>query len=285
MIIIIIIIILLLLIHKSKTSLFGQMNKGTNSSILKGTVALITLMYKPKNVETWLKIHRDLGISHFYIRLENTPELIKYLQSQPDVTLMVADASNDKNQYSSLQDRQNTTVNKVLKMCKNTFLIHIDSDEILEGNLDEIRNLPDSVGTFWMQNYEAVYKDIPTSENNCFEAQHFKNCGDSDSGCVSYVNGKGGARISAKNVHCAGPHRFVSDLEDIKVTMIVKHFESCDFDQYIKKYTRLSKDVNLESIPFPYYRESIMANGDNSILKSIYTKYRVYLPSPTSITT
>ena len=112
-------------------------------------------MYRPKNVETWLEIHRKLGINHFYIRLEDTPELVEYLGSQPDVTLMVASSNRDSNQYATLQTRQIETVDKVIDLCRQKgieWLIHIDCDEILEGDLNEIYNLPKNVGTFWMQN-------------------------------------------------------------------------------------------------------------------------------------
>jgi len=265
---IIIIFIILLLLHFKKTnkSSFEQIN----------SVALITLMYKPKNIETWLKLHRSFGIIHFYIRVEDTPELVEYLKSQPDVTLMVADASNDKNHYTSLQDRQTTTMNKVIEMCKQkgiTYLVHIDSDEILSGNINEIKDLPKNVGTFWMQNYEAMYPHIPTESDNCFVAKEYRDC--SKEYCASYINGKGGCRVSALGASANGPHRFKSNLDEIQIGVIVKHYESCDFNQYIKKYTRLSKDVNLDDIPFDYYRESIKANGSIDKLKIIYKQYRV----------
>ena len=248
----------------------------SNFSKEKKSIALISLMYLPKNIETWLEIHRKLGISHFYIRLEDTPDLVEYLSSQPDVTLMV-ETSNDSNQYTTLQTRQTETMDKVIKLCKKSgidFLIHIDCDEILEGNLEEIRSLPESVGTFWMQNYEAVYEGIPTKMDNCFAAKFYRNCSEIDSGCASYANGKGGGRIKS-NLKSNGPHRFSSNGSEVKLdNLILKHYESCDFDQYIKKYSRLKQGVKLDDIPFPYYRESILANGDTDQLKSVYTKYR-----------
>jgi hypothetical protein len=265
-----ILLLLLLLIilknNKNKSS-FGETVK----------VGVIALMYKPKNVEAWLDLNRSFGISHFYIRLEDTPELIDYLKSQPDITLMVASSDKDKNQYLTLQTRQIETVNKVLNMCKQDnidWLIHIDCDEILSGDINEITSLPESVGTFWMQNIEAVYDGIPGASDSCFKAKYYKDCGDSGSNCVSYVNGKGGGRIRS-DVSCNGPHRFKSKGDEVKLNIVVKHYESCDFDQYLKKYSRLKKGVNLETIPFPYYRESIMANGSKDKLEQVYKKYRV----------
>ncbi len=262
MIILILILILILLLLLPKKSTFGKTIK----------IAIISVMYKPKNVETWLEIHRKLGISHFYIRLEDTPDLVDYLQSQPDVTLEVG-TSSAANQYNSIMDRQLKMANDALELCKQDgmdWLIQIDCDEILEGNLDEIRNLPESVDTFWMQNFEAVYEDIPGASDNCFKAKYFKDCGKSNSGCVSYVNGKGGGRVSTRSNGC---HRF-KGVSEVKINMIVKHFESCDFEQYIKKYQRYQKGVKLDDIPFPYYRESIVAKDDVEKLKGIYKKYR-----------
>jgi len=265
--IILLLLFLLLLLRNKKKSSFSKDQR----------IAIISVMYKPKNIESWLKIHRDLGISHFYIRLEDTPDLVNFLSSQPDVTLEVG-TSNASNQYNSIMDRQLKMANDALILCKESgisFLIQIDCDEILEGDLNEIRNLPESVDTFWMQNFEAVYASIPTSEDNCFEAKYFKDCGKSDSGCVSYINGKGGCRVT-NNTESDGCHRFKGKKKEVKLkNMIVKHFESCDFEQYIKKYQRYQKGVVLKDIPFPYYRESILAKDDTSKLKDIFTKYRV----------
>jgi hypothetical protein len=268
----ILLLVLLLIIFKKYKNKNNKSSFGSTNN-----VALITLMYKPKNVETWLDLHRSFGISHFYIRLEDTPELIDYLESQPDITLMVASSDKDKNQYLTLQTRQIETVDKVLNMCKQdniNWLIHIDCDEILSGDINEIKSLPESVGTFWMQNIEAVYNGVPGASDSCFKAKYYKDCGDSNSNCVSYVNGKGGGRIR-NDVSCNGPHRFKSNSDEVKINVVVKHYESCDFDQYLKKYTRLKKGVNLETIPFEYYRESIKANGSKDKLKNVYKKYRV----------
>jgi hypothetical protein len=274
LILIVLIILLLFLINNKQT--FSK--EYSSFSKQKQTIALISLIYLPKNIETWLEIHRKLGIDRFYIRLEDTPDLVEYLSSQPDVTLMVGSSSKDDNQYTTLQTRQTETMDKVIKLCKNDgidFLIHIDCDEILEGDLDEIRSLPESVGTFWMQNHEAVYEGIPTKMDNCFAAKFYRNCGESNANCASYSNGKGGGRVSS-NLTAHGPHRFRSNGSEVKLNnLIVKHYESCDFDQYIKKYTRLKRGVKMDDIPFPYYRESILSNGDTSILKEVYTKYRI----------
>jgi len=171
-------------------------------------------------------------------------------------------------------DRQNKMVKDALNLCKKKsikWLIHIDCDEILDGDLNEILNLPKNVNTFWMQNYEAVYEDIPTTADSCFKAKYYRNC--KKEKCASYINGKGGGRVSA-DIKITGPHRFESNGKEVELNMKVKHYESCDFNQYIKKYRHLSKGADLTKIPFSYYRESILASGSEEKLKEVFKQYR-----------
>ena len=91
--------------------------------------------------------------------------------------------------------------------------------------------------------------------------------------CASYINGKGGARVES-GARLDGPHRFVGKGKEVKINVIVKHYESCDFEQYVKKYKRLSRAVNMDTIPFVYYRESILASGSEEKLKEVFKRYR-----------
>ena len=264
MIIVIVVIVIVLFI--------GLFARSSHYSSAK-RVAIVSCIKNPKNIETWLKLHRDMGISRFYIRLEDTPELVDYLRSQSDVRLTVGD-SNSVDEYSDLMSRQSEMVDTSIGLCKKDgidWLIHIDCDEVLNGNLGEIKNLSSDVGTFWMQNYEAKYNKIPSESDNCFKSSKFINC---HSGlCASYANGKGGGRVDVSESN--GPHRFKSNLKEVKLkSLIVRHYESCDFNQYIAKYKRLANS-DVSSIPFPYYKESILAEGDVSKLSEIYKKYRV----------
>lgn len=240
-------------------------------------LGIVACIKNPKNIETWLKLHRDVGISRFYIRLEDTPELVEYFRSQPDVHLVVAD-SKSADEYADLMARQSQMVDLALDLAKKDgidWVIHIDCDEVLDGGLDEIRTLPGDVGTFWMQNYEAMYDTIPKTADNCFKAEKFRNC--ATDMCASYANGKGGGKVGVSQSH--GPHRFKSNQKEVKLTNVtVKHFESCDFDQYIAKYKRLAKS-DTSKIPFAYYKESIQAGGDVDKLEKVYEKYRVYSSS------
>jgi hypothetical protein len=241
------------------------------------------MIKNPKNIETWLKRHRDLGICHFYIRLEETPELEDYLRSQKDVTLYVGKSKNI-NEYEEIQTRQNTFVNKALREAENDsygvkWLIHIDCDEILKGDLNSIENLPENTRTFWFKNEEAKFNKVPTKEDNCFNASKMEDCSKQPNKCVSYGNGKSGGRV-ASDVFSNGPHRMKSTLKGsttIKLDSIkVEHYESCDFNIYKKKFQHLANQNRESKIPFSYYNESIKAANsmDEQKLYDLYKKYR-----------
>lgn len=245
-------------------------------------VATVSMMKDPKNIEEWLKHHRDMGIVRFYIRLEETPELDAFLQAQPDVVVMKG-SSTGKNEYSEIQVRQKKMVDAALAQGLQSgdvdWLIHIDADELLHGSLDEIYEMPASARTFWMQNEEAVYENIPGKKDSCFDASEFRNCDSQGVHCVSYVNGKGGGRVT-EDVSLGGPHRFDTSKpgnQQIKLEkLVVRHFESCDYESYRKKFMHLAKNDDTEKIPFSYYNESIEAarTGDENALQCVYTKHR-----------
>ena len=250
-------------------------------SSYKYKIGIVSMMKKPKNIDTWLKKHRDLGIHHFFIRLEETPEIEKYLQSQDDVYLQIGNSNGD-DEYKDIQSRQKKWVNETLKISRMfdcDWLIHIDADEILEGDLDSIHNLESHIRTFWIQNLEVKFNKVPISTDNCFSNEKkFINCSIKGSGCVSYINGKSGGRTTF-DVSIKGPHRMKSfiEIKPYKLdSLFVKHYESCDFDIYKQKFTNLS-NKNSSKIPFRYYNESINAikvNDDNKLYE-IYEKYRV----------
>jgi hypothetical protein len=267
----VILVVVILLIFKESLK-EGFEDAYTEPHVTK--VGIVSMMKKPKNIETWLQKHRDLGISKFYIRLEQTPELEKVLK-QDDIYLQIG-ASSGVDEYNDIQTRQIKWIDEALPIAAKDgidWLVHIDSDEILDGDLDEIRDLPFTTHTFWMQNVEAVYEDVPTESDNCFVAAKFLNC--EKARCVSYVNGKSGGR-TLPGVSSNGPHRFKSsNNSEVKLKMLVEHYESCDFNTYREKFTRLANKPKLDSIPFPYYKDSIKAAGyGNDALECVFSKYR-----------
>jgi hypothetical protein len=244
------------------------------------TVGAVSMIKKPKNIETWLEKNRAFGITKFYIRLEETPELHEYLRSQSDV-YFTDEVSKGVDEYNDIQVRQINWINTALGLARNdgvTWLIHIDSDELLDGDIKSIFQLPETIDTFWIQNVEALYKGIPKEEDNCFEAASFVDCASPGAACVSYVNGKAGGRTK-EGISAHGPHRFKSNRPNSEQkieTIKLQHYESCDFKSYKEKYTRLAQSAKMETIPFPYYKDSIKAanKGDEAALECVYKKYR-----------
>jgi len=249
-----------------------------DSSKLK--VAIVSMMRRPKDLDHWLEYHREFGIMRFYIRLEDSEDLEEHLSKQNDITLEPG-ISTGKDEYKEIQIRQCKMVNDALKKAQEDgmdWLIHIDCDELLDGDISELGKLPSKVRTVVMNNKEAVYKDIPRENDMCFTAAKFRDCTQSDAGCVSYVNGKAGGRV-ASDVHCHGPHRFRSDKVDAEekvLAMSILHFESCDFNTYKQKFKHVAKDPKSD-IPFPYYNDSVAAarKGDDKELEDVFRRYRV----------
>jgi hypothetical protein len=244
-------------------------------------LGIISMIKDPKNICTWLQHHRDLGIRKFYIRLEDTQGLVSYLDSQSDVHIKIGKSSG-VNEYEEIQTRQNNWVNEALKLGRDDgikWLVHIDADELLSGEISEILNLPPTTRTFWMQNKEAKFAKVPGKKDNCFVASKVVDCGERNNSCVAYQNGKSGGRTE-RDVKAHGPHRMISSTgtPDVKLKKVfVLHYESCDFDIFKNKFKGLSVQNKKVPIPFPYYNDSIAAakKNDEKKLYSIYKKYRV----------
>jgi hypothetical protein len=98
------------------------------------------MMRRPKDLDDWLEYHRAMGIMRFYIRLEDTEDLEEYLANQDDITLEIG-KSTGKDEYKEIQTRQCTMVDAALKKAQDDhmyWLIHIDLDELLDGEIDEL---------------------------------------------------------------------------------------------------------------------------------------------------
>ena len=237
------------------------------------TVGICSVVKNPIDFDVWLNANRRFGISKFYICFESTPPNAV----ANDVYIEIGKSAG-YNEHVNVQERQNKWTNKVLKLAKKDgidFLIHIDSDEILHGDINIIKKLPSHQRTFWFQNYEALFPKDHTTNGRCFKATSFVDC--SKGQCVSYANGKGGARV-ADDVSAWGPHRFQSSQEQDETAVlkgvIVKHFESCLYEKFVDKFQNLQGSVD---VPFGYYKEAIDAvkSGDKQKQLAVYKKYRI----------
>lgn len=261
-------------------------------------VAIASMMKNPKELEYWLQYHIEKGINHFYIRLEDTPDLHNFLQNHPNVTLEIGsskDPIKTRVTYDTQIERQRDCMNRAIEWSKRkniNWLIHIDCDELVDCNgsipsqiAKEIQQY-DNVGTIVMENYEAQYDKINQPSDSCFISKNFIRC--SLGGCTSYANGKSIGKVTGA-LHESGPHRFETkdnSKEIVSTLLRILHFESCDFKQYVAKFLRLARTETLV-YPFPFYNDSINVarseecKGDRLSVactrkfESLYSKYKI----------
>mmetsp|Transcript_15654 Transcript_15654/g.39845 ORF Transcript_15654/g.39845 Transcript_15654/m.39845 type:complete len:432 (-) Transcript_15654:76-1371(-) len=249
----------------SKLSLASVFSGGPKapSSVKPMGSAISLLTRKPLHFEWWLNYHMSLGISHFFVHIEDTPELLPLLQSEPyrsRVTISQKGAdSHFRDNYWTLQDRQRHHVNQSLGKCRELgidWLFHVDDDELiwLDKPLREIvAGAPRGATNITFSNLEA----IPTTIEPVNFFEHIRWF--TKKRMLAYVNGKPVGRTLA-SVKLDGPHRFSGTSYAVPLTEgVILHYESCDFEQWCAKF-RNQVDCTPErkaSIPFPYYRDSI----------------------------
>jgi hypothetical protein len=229
------------------------------------TVGLITFMRKPIDLSLWFKHHRLLGVTQFFIRVEDTPELEDYLQNQKDVVFEMGDSNKDGDNYMTLFERQITFINSTLKKAQNMnidWVFNVDVDELLHGNLRILDTIDPIYKCLKLENAEAVFRE---NEPTCFSAIKFLRCGKS-APCRAYANGKSAARavdgVESRGVHnfayngqMEGPNIYNVPFEDLHIL----HFDACSLGSWVEKYYHLSKNSK-KNIPFPYYYQSIDAS-------------------------
>ena len=207
-ILIIYILIFIFILYYDPYEYFYINEEFTNTQIVKpqSKIGLITFMRKPIDLSLWLKHHRNLGITKFFIRVEDTPELEDYLKNQQDVWFEMSESDKIGNNYETLFQRQIIFIDKILKVSKEyniDFLFNVDVDELLHSSLLFLDNLDKKYNCLVIENAEAVYNE---NETSCFSATKFLKCGNG-APCRAYVNGKSGARV-VDGVHSGGVHRF-----------------------------------------------------------------------------
>lgn len=285
-------ILLILFIVIAIVILFYKKNNTQKS------IAIVSMMKNPKNIDYWLKYHRKKGITHFYIRLEDTPELVPYMSKQKDVFLIVGsshDSPSSKIEYDAQMARQRDLAKTAIDYCiknKIKWIIHIDSDELVEcdgkyiySTLENEINDNPRIHNIVMDNYEAKYSKINKKDDSCFTYKKLINC-KNEKGCVSYVNGKSIGRVS-KDLKEFGPHRFHINKQKYEYNskkLRVLHFESCDFDSYVSKFINLSNGN--KEYPFEFYNKSIQlskssvcnikdSNSCKNQFEKLYTQYKL----------
>jgi hypothetical protein len=225
-------------------------------------VCITSQMRKPVDLPLWIKHHREMGVSKFYIRLEDTPGWEEYLKAQPDVEYELGHSDKTGNNYSSVQGRQINWTNSCMKKSQDMdWCINIDADELLHGSLAILDTISQDKKCIKLENAEAVFDE---SQETCFESKKFLRCG-KDAPCRAYVNGKGGGRVE-HGVRQHGCHDFaykgkVEEETTYKIPfndLCVLHFDSCSFGSWAEKFKHLGNNKK-DKIPFSYYNKSIDA--------------------------
>ena len=119
-ILIIYILIFIFILYYDPYEYFYINEEFTNTQIVKpqSKIGLITIMRKPIDLSLWLKYHRNLGITKFFFRVEDTPELEDYLKNQQDVWFEMSESDKIGNNYETLLQRHTIFIAKILKVSK-----------------------------------------------------------------------------------------------------------------------------------------------------------------------
>jgi len=229
-------------------------------------IAIALLTREPHCFDWWLRYHIGLGVCHFYVHVEETPDLLPLLQSDefaPIVTITITTSEHDsivRDNYYSLMDRQEHHVRSATDAARARgieWLFHIDDDELLhfaEPFQALLASVPPTAACVVLQNVEGIPSDV---DSTCIFADIHVFMKDVHK-LLSYANGKAAGRVGA----CTwlGPHRYTGASHVIETSRAcLLHFESCTYEAWRNKFAK-HREMDAASkarIPFPFYRESI----------------------------
>ena len=241
-------------------------------------VAICSMIRKPLAFKTWLDYHVSLGVKHFFLRIEDTPELSNLIDQYGSLISAEYDNKVDKSDnYWTQMDRQRIFTNKTIEICNRLgykWLAHIDCDELLcANNLHFLDLISDDYQCIVISNYEAVYPNDnlqdPFLGTDKFLSRNL----------LAYGNGKSIGRIS-KNLCLRGPHRFNGKEYHTNDDVVILHFESPNFDKWCEKFStekNNSLDEKFHDIPFQFYKHSIeiIKSNNQEKIRSYYNKMKV----------
>jgi len=248
---------------------------------------------KPHRFDWWLRYHRNLGIYHVFVHVEDTPDLIPLLESPEFSDFVTVTTGNDnsldthnpnsKDNYYTLMQRQEIQVRRSVKSSRLmgiAWLFHVDDDELLyfKEPFSRIANeMPHDVSCIVLINVEAapkaLYSDCVFEDIDVFSKDLM----------LAYRNGKSAGRVAVADWH--GPHRFTGSYHVVPVERgCVLHFESCTYEGWRNKFIKhreMGEQKKLD-IPFPFYRDSITlfqedhdGGSDELRWKNFYTKRKI----------
>ena len=233
-------------------------------------IGIAVMTRNPIAFETWLEHHRNIGIIHFFIRVEDSPQITKLLSMdrwKDHVTVTYATGSP---QYFTQMDRQNRHVNDSIRAARAlglTHLVHIDDDELIyrAAGKEAFHSQLSVMGanSIKMRNIEAVYEKSDC--NNPFKST--KTFCTNPKLFSAYGNGKSIGSLDYTDLKAHGPHIFTGKQETIpSYFALVIHYESSCFYKWKQKFSSYANDspdaCKKGKIPFKFYCESL--NSVNS---------------------
>ena len=227
---------------------------------------------RPANFETWLHYHRQVvGVCRFYLRVEDTPWLERYLASPTWRDCVVATyAQCTLRDWVDQTQRQRAHVARSIMQARTdgmTHLLHIDDDELLycAQGAATLRDAAIAAGPERCDLHSLTLEAIVPSESCADpfrEARVFRHCtADFCSyGGDAYCTGKSIGVLRHPNLVMAGPHHFdchswdrggeadcaangpitKSSTKQLVLptnVAVTVHFESCVYDKWLDKFT------------------------------------------------
>ena len=262
--------------------------------------AIFTQVHKPQEFSKWLDWHLNLHPHKIWVTVENDPYL--KVMKDPRVIVQYKNPTGGSSWGTDLDDRKSANFNQAAEQLRREgveWMLTLDDDELLWVNtgrpMDVLNKYPND-DCLVMKNYEAVFKNI-NEQGKCFAPDtRFVDCNKGK--CLGYTNGKSWGRIQQPGVQQHGAHRFkdqrgkcVKDRYIPSTEMCILHYESCNFDKWMDKFKKLSKDMSsqinftnfkgtqeeyLKKV-FPYYYKSIKQIGDikdENKLKEFYKTHK-----------
>lgn len=269
-------------------------------------VGIISVQKNPQDFKTWMRYHVDVGVTWFYICVEETPNLgtdmTNYAKELSDLTgvyvsLYYEDAPKVdravEDNFTDILERQSKWVDRMIVKARDdgvSWVFHIDDDELAyPGSVNAVSTWPNilnGVDSFCasvhLKNYEAFSPVIPVSSWATDPGVRYlpQTCARN---FAAYANGKSASR-TIFGQKARGVHHFGGGKEcDLPETLgVILHHEGLAMGandipptRWLEKNVLRAKD-DLDKIPFEATHDAIRAvkSGDEVLMKETWLKYR-----------
>ena len=266
-------------------------------------LGIVSLQRQPPDPFGWVRYHASVGVTNFYIWLEDSDELKPQLEAQADQLTsemgvpvhMYAEIGRKvdrttENNYFDILDRQQAFVNRMITQARADgvdWVFHIDDDELLHPRSkatwpEVLQKVDPKCASIHMTNWEGYSPAQPSSPWLTDDAVRYM-----PSACshlfAAYANGKSASR-TVKGQEAWGVHHFHGgkECELAEKEGVVLHHDSLAMGPvdmppkaYIEK-NRLRITSDMAKIPFSFTHESVAAlkSNDMDTLKEVWMKYR-----------